>query len=100
MPRLTSDSQGPVLATDTAMRWACAAGASTDRHRQAQTAAPGGRRGGEGPPITTAAIASSSYITPMPDWPEMARAAVTVPAMPLSTPATMYTHTTSCLTLN
>src|SRR6218665_2223289 len=33
----------------------------------------------EVPPITTAAIASSSYITPMPDWPEVARAAGAVP---------------------
>ena len=41
----------------------------------------------DAPPITAAAIASSSYIMPMPAWPDTARAEVTIPASPDSTPA-------------
>ena len=39
------------------------------------------------PPITAAAIASSSYERPMPDWLVCARAETTTPASPLSKPA-------------
>ena len=39
------------------------------------------------PPMTAMAIASSSYIRPMPDWAVSPRAATTIPAKAASEPA-------------